>query len=74
MPDKKGFVYIEVNGGKYICSVYYSKNHKLWFGETLEGDRVSVFCCAGSRQNLLSKLKIQLSIEIKRINLLSHNS
>lgn len=66
MLHKKEFRNVKVGGNKYLCSIWYRGKDRMWFGEAMESSRIRVFCCADSKREILRKLKMQISAELKR--------
>lgn len=68
MFGKKKYTYLEVNGDKYLCAYWYSKDDKLWYGESIDTSLYPTTCQAENYESLVEKLKKQIEIDLKTAN------
>lgn len=66
LSEKVSCRFIEVDGEKYLCSVWYSSKDNLWYGESFETSNYPTTCHGDSKESLFQSLKKQIKIDLER--------
>ncbi|BAF59036.1 MAG: hypothetical protein HPY89_12280 [Pelotomaculum sp.] len=61
MAYEREYVHIEVNGHKYLYSIWYGRKELLWYGEQMDTSDPLKLVYAVSREGLMKKIKMVLS-------------
>jgi len=64
LPGKKSYKPIEVNGEKYLCSIWYVEEEKLWCGQAFETSHYPPVCRGETKEKLINNLQAQMNKDL----------
>lgn len=67
MSGRVRYKFIEVDGEKFLCSLWYSDQDKLWCGESFETSNFPKTIKKGTEESLLQGLEEQIRLDLKVI-------
>jgi|GEM_PF-2494749 hypothetical protein len=66
LPGGKSCKPVEVDGEKYLCTIWYSEEDKLWYGQSFETSHFPPVCQGESKEALIHILKKQINKDLRK--------